>query len=132
MTNPLTQPAMAGRVRSILRNLQTSSTHIEACAVVTLDGFLVASVMADGVNADRFAAMCASLLTLASRAAKEISRGDLRQIILDGSEGKMLLIHAGDRGLLAVAGHPMAQLGKLILDARSAARELAGLGGDPS
>ncbi|ANH36400.1 hypothetical protein A3768_5621 (plasmid) [Ralstonia solanacearum] len=44
----------------------------------------------------------------------------------------MLLIHAGDRGLLAVAGHPMAQLGKLILDARSAARELAGLGGDPS
>ncbi|KHK49133.1 hypothetical protein PI87_27100 [Ralstonia sp. A12] len=120
---------MAGRVRSILRNLQASSAHIEACAVVTLDGLLIASVMSDEVNADRFAAMCASLLTLASRAAQEIARGDLRQIILDGSEGQMLLTHAGGCGVLAVAGRPTAQLGKLILDARSTARELAELEG---
>lgn len=95
--------------------------------MVSPDGLLVASVMSSDVNVDRFAAMCASLLKLASRAAQEVARGDLRQVILDGSAGPMLLTHAGDIGVLAVAGHPAAQLGKLILDTRGAARQLAEL-----
>lgn len=130
MANPLTEAARAARVRSILRNLLASSAHIEACAVVSLDGLLIASVMSDDVNADRFAAMSASLLTLASRAAAEAARGELRQLILDGSQGTMLLTQAGDLGVLSVAGHPGAQLGKLILDARATAGQLAGLGAD--
>ncbi|WP_426400817.1 roadblock/LC7 domain-containing protein (plasmid) [Ralstonia sp. R-29] len=130
MTNPLREAARAGRVRSILRNLLASSAHIEACAAVSLDGLMIASVMSDDVNADRFAAMCASLLTLASRAAEEAARGELRQLILDGKNGTMLLTHAGSLGVLAVAGKPSAQLGKLILDARATAGQLAEVDAD--
>jgi predicted regulator of Ras-like GTPase activity (Roadblock/LC7/MglB family) len=83
--------------------------------------------MSPEVDADRFGAMCASLLALANRAAKEVSRGDLRQVILDGSLGPMLLTRAGDAGVLAVAANPAAKLGQLILDTRSTARALSEL-----
>jgi predicted regulator of Ras-like GTPase activity (Roadblock/LC7/MglB family) len=71
--------------------------------------------------------MCASLLALSSRAAKEVECGVLRQVILDGEEGPMLLTRAGTAGLLAVAADPTQNLGKLILDTRATASALAEL-----
>ena len=96
---------------------------------MTGDGFILASVLADEVDEDRFGAMCASLLSLSSRAAAEIGRGELRQIILDGAYGPMLLTRAGSLGVLAVATSPEANLGKVMLDTRRTARELAALAG---
>ncbi|MDQ3059295.1 MAG: roadblock/LC7 domain-containing protein [Pseudomonadota bacterium] len=118
---------MASKSRSLLRGLCASSDKVEAAALVSHDGLIIASVMSKEVDADRFGAMCASLLALANRAAKEVSRGDLRQIILDGSLGPMLLTRAGNAGVLAVAATPAAKLGQLILDTRNTARTLAEL-----
>jgi predicted regulator of Ras-like GTPase activity (Roadblock/LC7/MglB family) len=115
---------IAKKARSLLRGLQASSEHIQAAALVSNDGLIIAS---DSVDADRFGAMCASLLALASRAAREVERGELRQIILDGVLGPMLLSRAGSCGVLAVAASPAANLGKVILDTRNAARSLAEL-----
>jgi hypothetical protein len=119
--------AYARSARNILRALQTSSETIQATALVSNDGLIVASVLAPTVDADRFGAMCASLLALATRAAKEVDRGTLRQIILDGELGPMLLTRAGASGVLAVAASPTANLGKVILDTRNTARSLAEL-----
>lgn len=118
---------LASKTRALLRGLCASSDKVEATALVSHDGLIVASVMSSEVDADRFGAMCASLLALANRAAKEVSRGDLRQVILDGSLGPMLLTKAGDAGVLAVAATPAAKLGQLILDTRSTARALSDL-----
>jgi predicted regulator of Ras-like GTPase activity (Roadblock/LC7/MglB family) len=117
------------KCRNLLRAFAASSSHIQACAVISNDGFIIASVLTEGeVDEDRFGAMCASLLSLATRAASEIQRGDLRQIILDGSLGPMLLTRAGRVGVLAVATSPQANLGKVILDTRNTARSLGELG----
>lgn len=118
---------VASKARSILRGLHATSEHIDASALVSNDGLVVASVLGTDVDADRFGAMCASLLALASRAAQEVDRGDLRQIILDGARGPMLLTRAGSARVLAVATSPAANLGKIILDTRKAARSLAEL-----
>lgn len=118
---------LASKTRALLRGLCASSEKVEATALVSHDGLIVASVMSKDVDVDRFGAMCASLLALANRAAKEVSRGDLRQIILDGSLGPMLLTRAGDAGVLAVAATPEAKLGQLILDTRNTARTLSAL-----
>lgn len=119
----------ARKCRNLLRTFSSSSAHIQGCAVISNDGFIIASVLSDkDVDEDRFGAMCASLLSLATRAASEIQRGDLRQIILDGSLGPMLLTRAGTVGVLAVATSPQANLGKVILDTRNTARALAELG----
>jgi len=121
------QEAYARAARNLLRALQTSSDTIQATALVSNDGLIVASVLSETVDADRFGAMCASLLALATRAAKEVDRGELRQIILDGELGPMLLTRAGSSGVLAVAASPVANLGKVILDTRHTARNLGEL-----
>lgn len=124
---PATPEALLSRARGLLRGLQATSADIQASALVSHDGLMLAAVLANDVNADRFGAMCASLLALATRAAGEVERGDLRQIILDGTLGPLLLTRAGATGVLAVAASPDANLGKVILDARKIAAQLATL-----
>ena len=83
-------------LRPVLRTLNGVSPDIEASAVITSDGLTIAAVMGDGVDRDRFGAMCASLLALADRAAQEISRGRLKQVLIEGELGTMLLVQAGN------------------------------------
>lgn len=118
---------VAHKARGLLRSLQAASDSVKSCALVSYDGLMTAAVLADGVDADRFGAMCASLLALSTRAAKEVERGVLRQVILDGEQGPMLLTRAGAMGVLAVAADPTKNLGKLILDTRTTAKALAEL-----
>ncbi|RZU38442.1 hypothetical protein EV700_2374 [Fluviicoccus keumensis] len=118
----------ARKARSILRQMHADEEHIEASAVVSRDGLIVASQLADSADADRFGAMCASLLALASKAAQEVERGQLRQVILDGTKGPVLLTHAGLVAVLAVAARPKANLGRLIMETRNAANKLGEIG----
>jgi uncharacterized protein len=118
----------AARARGLLRGLQAASDCVRSCALVSYDGLVRASVLASGVDPDRFGAMCASLLALSVRAAREVERGTLRQVLLDAEEGPVLLTRAGDAGVLAVAADPTKNLGKLILDTRNVAQTLSALG----
>jgi predicted regulator of Ras-like GTPase activity (Roadblock/LC7/MglB family) len=120
----------ASAIRSVLRELNASSSEVEASAAITTDGFILGSVLGEGIDQDRFAAMCASLLALADRAADEISRGELKQVMIEGSSGVMLLVHAGEDAVLAVATKPTASLGRVFIEARkTAARINTTLGG---
>lgn len=124
-TQPPTGSGLSQKALSALQLLAHNSPEIEAAALVSHDGLIVASVMDDSVDVDRFGAMCASLLALAHRAASEVKRGELRQIILDGVLGPMLLTQAGQSGVVAVAALSDAKLGKLILDTRKTAKQIA-------
>jgi predicted regulator of Ras-like GTPase activity (Roadblock/LC7/MglB family) len=112
-------------LRPMLRAFNGISTDIEASAVISGDGFAIAWVLDESVDHDRFAAMCASLLALANRAAQEISRGALRQVLVEGERGTMLLVHAGPDAVLAVAAKPTINLGKVFIDARKTAEKIA-------
>jgi len=124
MGNINQQNTQASAVRSVLRELNTSSGEIEASAAITTDGYIIGSVLDKGVDEDRFAAMCASLLALADRAAEEISRGQMKQVMIEGTQGVMLLVHAGVDAVLAVAAKPTVNLGMVFLEARKSAAKL--------
>ena len=108
-------------IRPILRRLNSISSDIEASAVISVDGLSIASVLGDGVDPDRFGAMCASLLALADRTAKEISRGDLKQVLVEGTTGSMLVVRISELAVLAVAARPTVNLGRVFLEARKVA-----------
>lgn len=112
------------KLRPILRELNASSGDIEASAVITGDGLALAWVLDESVDKDRFGAMCASLLALADRAAQEISRGVLRQVLVEGSKGSMLLVYAGKDAVLAVATKPTVNLGMVFLEAKKVASKV--------
>lgn len=114
----------ASAVRSLLRHLNATSHDIEASAGITTDGFIIGSVLGGGVDEDRFAAMCASLLALAERAADEISRGDMKQVLIEGTTGLMLLVRAGEEAVLAVAAKPTVNLGMVFIETRKSAAKM--------
>jgi len=117
----------ASQARSILRSLNTATGDIEASAAITTDGFIIGAVLGEGVDEDRFAAMCASLLALAERAAEEISRGQMKQLMIEGTSGVMLLVRASEGSVLAVATKPTVNLGMIFREARNSAAKLKAL-----
>jgi len=111
-------------LRSILRTLNTFSADIEASAIISTDGIMLAAVLAEGTDEDRFGAMCASLLALADRAAQEIARGTLKQVLIEGDKGVMLLVYAGLDAVLAVGARPTVNLGMVFIEARKTATKV--------
>jgi uncharacterized protein len=114
----------ASALRSVLRELNSSSSDIEASACISSDGHTIASVLGQEVDADRFGAMCASLLALAHRSAQEIQRGTLKLVLVEGDLGVMLLVQAGPDSILAVAAKPSKNLGMIFLESKKIAQKL--------
>lgn len=127
-----TRIVLASKARGLLRSLTGRVEGVTSAAVVSFDGLMLASVLAEGIGGERFGAMCASLLALSTQAAKEVERGELRQVILDGKFGPMLLSRAGGLGVLAIAADPTPNLGRLIVEAKTIATALAELYESPN
>lgn len=111
-------------LRGALQAVHSACPGVEGSAIVTCDGVVLASMLSGSVDPDRFGAMCATLLALAGRMAQEVSHGALRQVIVEGELGPVLLTQAGDVGVLALAANLTAPLGRLIVTARQAAGAL--------
>lgn len=113
------------QIRSVLRGLNGSSNgEIDASIVISTDGFPIASVLKEDVDGDRYAAMSASLLSLATRTIAEINIGKMRQVMVMGTEGIMLLNYVSANTVLAVSARPKANLGKILLDTKNCVAKL--------
>lgn len=116
--------AIASALKPILSRLNSISKEIEASAVMTRDGISLASKIRDDVNQDRLGAMCASLLSLSDKTAKELSRGNLKQVLIEGDQGCILIVQIGKRAVLAVVSKASSNLGMVFLEARKTAKEI--------
>jgi len=112
---------------SRLRDLQASSTDVEASAIVSVDGLVIASALPPTVEEDRVSAMSAAMLSLGERIASELARGLLAQVYIKGGDGYILLTSVGEEAVLTVMARKDAKLGLIFLDMRRAAEELAAL-----
>jgi predicted regulator of Ras-like GTPase activity (Roadblock/LC7/MglB family) len=116
---PRTQPLV-----DRLREMRMSSQDIEASAVVSLDGLIIASDLPT-MEEDRLSAMSAAMLSLGQRISNELGRGSLDQVCIRGDHGYVLMIAAGDEAVLTVLAHEEAQVGRAMLDTRRCAADLA-------
>jgi len=110
-----------------LRDLQAGTPDIEASAVVSVDGLIMASSLPAGVDEDRISAMSAAMLSLGDRIASELGRGLLDQVYIKGSEGLILLRAVGDDAVLTVLARAEAKLGLIFLDMKRAVDDLVRL-----
>ncbi len=114
-------------LNSILKELNSLSPSIEASAIVSLDGLVMASHFPANVDEDRLAAMSAAMLSLAERAASELDRGDVQQIFVRGTKGYIILTHAGDDAVLTVTTASDAKLGLVLLDVKRSVKDVIDL-----
>lgn len=109
---------------SILKDLQASTADIEATAVVSVDGLIMASSLPTDVEEDRVAAMSAAMLSLGDRTAQELGRGKLEQVFIKGAEGYVILMSAGTDAVLTAMARADAKLGLIFLDMTRTAEEI--------
>lgn len=107
-----------------LRDLQAGTPDIEASAVVSVDGLIMASALPTDVDEDRISAMSAAMLSLGDRIASELGRGDLAQVYIKGSDGIIVLMAVGDDAVLTVLARASAKLGLIFLDMKRAVEDL--------
>jgi predicted regulator of Ras-like GTPase activity (Roadblock/LC7/MglB family) len=112
-----------------LREMQAASPEIEASAVVSVDGLIIASSLPGDVEEDRVSAMSAAMLSLGERIAYELSRGLLEQVYIRGNAGYVILSAVGEEAVLTALARENAKLGLIFLEMRRAAEDLQKLVG---
>ena len=78
----------------MLVDLNGSTADIEASALISVDGLMMASAMPQGMDEDRVGAMSAALLSLGERTARELARGSLERVLVQGEDGYVIMTAA--------------------------------------
>lgn len=115
----------AEQINRTLRNLQSESPDVEACALISEDSLVIASALPQHVQELRVAGMCATMLNLGTRAARELERGSLQQVLVKGESGYIIMMTATRGTLLIVMTTELAKLGLVFLDMSTAIEELS-------
>jgi uncharacterized protein len=110
-----------------LRTMQAAAPDIEASAIVSVDGLIMASALPAEVEEDRVSAMSAAMLSLGERIAEELGRGGLSQVYIKGSKGFIVLTSVGSDSVLTALVRQDGKLGLIFLEMRRAAEDLVKL-----
>lgn len=120
-------PRPMGRGESlvlILNNLKAREKDIEGAAIVSTEGFIIASALPEELEEDHVAAISAVILSMGERITNELARGTLEQVYVQGKKGYVFLAQAGPDALLTIITNPYVKLGMIFLDAKRAIAEL--------
>lgn len=119
------------QVEEILRALHKSSSGLHGTVVVSIEGFVVAAYSGEGrsradnpADSPQIAAMAASIIALGERVLERLSRGELDRILLEGTQGGIIVVPAGTEAALAVMVGKDAKLGLVMYEVRRAADQV--------
>lgn len=115
------------QLNTILRQLLSGTPDIEASALISEDGLIIASALPQHLEEVRVAGMSSTLLSLGMRAANELGRGNLEQVLIRGAKGYVVMVAAAPGTLLMCLTTREAKLGLIFLDMNKAAQELTRL-----
>ncbi len=109
-------------VLPILDHLSLNAGNdVTGAVAVSMDGIVLASRMANEVNADRVGAVAATMVGVTRRVSGELKIGFPEEAIIKADNGLFMVLPAGDQSLLAVNLRHGANLGMVRIEAREAA-----------
>jgi uncharacterized protein len=112
------------KIQDVLRSLRAVSPDIVGSAMVSTDGFIIASLLPSEVDEELVSGMAAALLGVGERIATELMGGSMEQTYVRGRLGYVILNAVGPDALLIVLTTPDAKLGLVFLDVRRRVAEL--------
>ncbi|HBL57429.1 MAG TPA: diacylglyceryl transferase [Cyanobacteria bacterium UBA8803] len=108
----------------ILKNFVTGTGDVEGAAMVTPDGLPLASSLPGGMDDERVSAMSAAMLSLGERIGKELVRGSIDRIYVEGDQGFSILTSCGEDAVFLVLATKEAKQGVLMLEIKRTLTEL--------
>lgn len=112
-------------LQGLLQNYVVSSPDIQGAAVVTPDGLPLASVLPSAMDEEKTAAMSAAMLSLGERIGKELARGTIDRVFVQGDMGYGILTSCGDEAMLLTLASRDAKQGMLFLEIKQMSEKVS-------
>lgn len=114
----------AEKLGMILKNFASATSDVEGAAIVTPDGLPLATSLPSGMDDERVSAMSAAMLSLGERIGKELVRGVIDRIYVEGDQGLSILTSCGEDTVFLVLATKAAKQGLLMLEIKRTVGEL--------
>ena len=109
---------LSDQLDAILGEFERNVPHVEATAVVSTDGLVIASRLPDQVEEDRIGAMGAAILSISSRSGDELDRGEMERVLIEGETGYLLIQSIGEDAILVALIDKDVRLGLLFYECK--------------
>jgi len=98
----------------LLREMEAINPNIQGSAIVSFQGLPICSTLSRDVNEGIVSAICAAILSVSKGVVKELDRGDLKRILIEGDEGIIILSKTGPNYILCTLAKSDASLGMFL------------------
>ncbi len=112
------------KLNQILQEFVSTTGDIQGAALVTPDGLPLATTLPEKMDEERVSAMSASMLSLGERIGKELARGEVERIFVEGAEGYGILTSCTEEALFLVLASRQAKQGVLMLEIKRILEDL--------
>ncbi|HDN04975.1 MAG TPA: hypothetical protein ENF27_03465 [Chloroflexi bacterium] len=109
---------IAAQLDKTLNDFERNVPHVQATAVVSTDGLVIASRLPSDVEEDRIGAMGAAILSISTRSGRELERGEMVRVLIEGTEGYILIRSVGEYAILVALVEKEVRLGLLFYEAK--------------
>ena len=113
------------KINEALRALRMMSADIIGAAVVTMDGFIVSSVLPAEVDEELIGGMAASLLGVGERISDDLMRSEMEQVYVRSPKGYVIVNALSEDSALLLLVTREAKLGLIFLELKRSVGELA-------
>ena len=112
------------KMQEILRGLRSASPDVVGGAVVSIDGFVIASVLPSEIDEELVSGMAAAMLGVGERISSELMGSALEQTYGRSEKGYVILNAIGKDAVLVILTTKEAKLGLIFIDIRRRCAEL--------
>ena len=117
--------SISDQLDAVLIEFERNVPHVEATAVVSTDGLVIASRLPAQVEEDRVGAMGAAILSISNRSGAELDRGDMLRVLIEGTDGYLLIRRIGEVAILVALVDKNVRLGMLFYECKQCIKKLS-------
>jgi len=111
----------------VLKTLMNEVEGVQSVALVSREGLIVSSILDEDVSPMHIAAMSAIILSTCERVLLELRKGELDVCIIQGSEGKFIVMEAGEDFIIVTVLEEDARMDIAFTKMRAAVNRLLDL-----
>ena len=111
-------------INDVLQQFVNSTPNIQGAALVTSDGLPLSSILPASMDEERTSAMSAAMLSLGERIGKELARGTIERIFIEGDKGYSVMVGCTEEVVLLVLAEKEVKQGLLFLEIKRIVNKL--------
>ena len=115
------------QMQAVLRKIRTASADIIGSAILTADGFVVASMLPAEIDEEMVSAMAATLLGAGEQISQEIIASQLEQTFVRARDGYVIVNAITEEEVLIILTNANVKLGLVFMEGRKRSAELVNI-----